>query len=255
MQNSITTTPTFSFSYVFSLFFLTLFSPNIIQASEDDLLQWHSTNIQLLRGADYELGSEQRTIVTLEHASGWTFGDLYVFSDYTWPRGADTSYYVEPTLRFSLSKLTGKNFSYGIIKDILISGQIEKPEGQSTRHLGGFAIDLNLPGFKFFKSNYLIRDNPNLTGNTYQVTLGWSRPFKINGVQFLLEGFADIVGSEGSTVAHQLIVPRFLMDIGQLTKTQTNKFWLGFEWQYWHNKFGVKGVTESVPQLQLKYIF
>lgn len=115
-------------------------------------------------------------------------------------------------------------------------------------------MDLNLPGFKFFKSNFFVRDNPNLSGSTFQVTLGWNIPFTLNGTKILLEGFADIAGSEGTTVAHQLIVPRLLIDLGELSGIQENKLWLGMEWQYWHNKFGVDGVTESVPQLQIKYI-
>ena len=255
MQNHILIRPLSSFKPLLSLFFITLVFPTWIQAAEDDFLQWHSSNLQLLRGYDYELGSEKRTIMTFEHASAWTFGDLYVFSDYSWPDGGDTSYYVEPTLRFSLSKITGKDFSYGIIKDVLISGQIEKPEGQSARKLLGFAVDLDLAGFKYFKTNFFVRDNPNLSGDTYQTTLAWSRAFQVNGIKILLEGFADLVGSEGVTVSHQLIVPRFLIDVGQITGMKENKFWLGFEWQYWHNKFGVDGVTESVPQFQMKYVF
>ena len=70
----------------------------------------------------------------------------------------------------------------------------------------------------------------------------------------LIEGVADFAGSEGKTVAHQLIIPRFLVDAGSLIGVKNNKLWIGIEWQYWHNKFGTKGVTESVPQLQIKYI-
>jgi nucleoside-specific outer membrane channel protein Tsx len=255
MNNNIFTPLTFRFKYLLPLLFMTSFFPAFIQATGDDLLQWHSTNLQLLRGFDYALGSEKRVIMTFEHVSGWAFGDFYIFSDYTWPDGGDASYYVEPLLRLSLSKLTGKKVSYGIIKDVLISGQIEKPEGQNARKLLGFSVDLNLTGFKYFKSNFFVRDNPNLTGDTYQVTLAWSRAFQIGGVKLVVEGFADLAGSEGTTVSHQLIVPRFLMDLGQLTGMQENKIWLGLEWQYWHNKFGVSGVTESVPQFQFKYVF
>ena len=33
------------------------------------------------------------------------------------------------------------------------------------------------------------------------------------------------------------------------------QFYAGVEWQYWHNKFGIDGVTESVAQAQLKWLF
>ena len=240
------------FLYSFSLLF-TLVSG--AASSSDSFIQWHSSNIQLLRGYDYELGSDERTIVTFEHANSWKYGDFFVFADNIWPDDGSSTYYIEPTLRFSLSKMTGEKMSFGIIKDVLISTQVEKPKSQDTRKLAGVAFDLELPEFTFFKTNFFIRDNPDLSGDTYQVTLVWNRPFQIGNVRFLSEGFADFAGSEGTTVAHQLIVPRFLVDLGDISGIEKNKLWMGVEWQYWHNKFGVDGVTESVVQLQAKYVF
>lgn len=223
--------------------------------AENKFFQWHTTNIQLLRGFDYEIGSEERTMATFEHAHGHHFGDFYTFVDYTWPDQGDENYYAEFSPRFSLGKITGYDFSYGLIKDILISTTIEKPESRKARYLYGGAVDLNLPGFKFFKTNLYLRDDPYLD-KTYQVTLGWNRPIETKGVKFVIEGFADFAGDAGEgKEAHQLIVPRFLMDIGHTTGMKENTLFMGIEWQYWHNKFGVDGVTESVPQLQIKYVF
>jgi len=224
-------------------------------ANEHRFIKWHSTNIQILRGADYELGAEQRTIVTLEHANSWQYGDFFVFGDHTWPDNGDSSYYLEPTLRFSFNKLFNSRASQPLIKDVLLAIQIEKPEGQTARELVGIAVDLNVDEFTFFKTHLFARNNPDLAGDTYQITLVWNRVFKLDNTQLLLEGFADFAGSEGHTVAHQFIVPRLLIDISPFTGLAQNTLWAGIEWQYWHNKFGVNGVTESVPQLQLKYIF
>lgn len=232
-----------------------LMRPSLLHAASDNFFQWHTTNIQLLRGFDYEVGSEERTIMTFEHANGWKYGDFHFFLDRTWPDEGKPFYYFEPTLRVSLGKVTGKDLSYGIIKDVLVSGNLEKPKGQDVRKLGGFSVDLDLPGFKFFKTNYWLRDNPNLSGSTYQITLAWNRPFKIGETNFLLEGFADFAGSEGTTTSHQLIVPRFLVNVGDLTGMGGNGLWAGIEYSYWHNKFGIKGTTESAPQLQLKWVF
>jgi len=234
---------------------LVVFLPSVSHAEEGSFIQWQSTNVQLLRGFDYEIGAQDRTIATFEHAHGHRYGDFYMFVDYTWPDGGDENYYAEFSPRLSLGKVTGKDFSYGLIKDVFISTTIEKPEDQKARYLYGGAVDLNLPGFKFFKTNLYVRDDPNLD-KTYQVTLGWNRPFEIKGQKFLIEGFADFSGDAGAgKEAHQLIVPRFLMDVGHATGLNEGKLFMGVEWQYWHNKFGVGGVTESVPQLQMKYTF
>ena len=220
-----------------------------------EIIQWHSSNIQLLRGYNYEVGEEHRSIITLEHANSWVYGDNYGFIDIVKPDGKDHSYYLEIAPRLSLSKMTGQDFSYGLIKDVLISTTFEKAKDQGPQYLYGGAIDLNLPGFKFFKANAYIHDSTELEGRTWQVTLAWNRPFEMGGVKFLAEGFADFQGEEDTSNDNQLIVPRFLLDAGDLMGYDPDTLMVGLEYQYWHNKFGIDGVTESVPQLQVKWVF
>ncbi len=241
--------------YFFDTVCIGFFFNSFCKRTKTFFLQWNSTNIQLLRGYDYEVGSEDRTLLTLEHASGWQYGDVFGFLDQTWPEEGNNSYYVEISPRVSINKLRNKFDSKGLIKDVLISTTIEKPENSNARYLYGFAIDFNISGFKFFKTNLYIRNNPALE-RTYQVTLSWSRPFRVKRIDYLIEGFADLAGDEGQNKKpYQLIVPRFLVDIGSVVNLKKKKLFLGIEWQYWHNKFGIQGVTESVPQFQIKYNF
>lgn len=224
-------------------------------ASESDFIDWHSTNIQLLRGSHYQLGDDSRTVMTVEYANSWRYGDFYIFGDQVWPDSGSSTYYYEPTLRFSLKKMLNTDYSDGLVKDVLLAVNVEKPKGQSGRRLLGLAVDLNMKGFRFFKTMLFSRNNPDLAGDTYQLTVAWNYPFKIQGVSFLAEGFTDLAGSEGVTVANQLLVPRLLMNVTDVFGLTESTLWAGIEWQYWHNKFGVDGVTESVPQLQVKYVF
>lgn len=239
-----------------SVFFLTLlFILPLSAAQAEDFFKWNTNNIQLLRGHDYELGEQQRSIITLEHAHGHAYGDTYTWIDLIKPDGQDYTYYGELSPRLSLSKITGRDLSVGIIKDVLISTTFEKAKDQGPQYLYGGAIDLDLPGFKFFKTNAYVHDSTELDGQTWQVTLAWNRPFEVGGVKFLAEGFADFQGSEGDRVSNQLIVPRFLVDVGDLAGLDAGKLMAGVEYQYWHNKFGLDGVTESVPQAQVKWTF
>ena len=231
-----------------------LFTHNL-NAKDGKLLDWSATNIQLLQGNHYKIGDETRTIATFEHANGWKYGDFFIFADQIWQDDGQYSYYVEPTLRFSLSKIFDRDLSYRLLRDVLIATHIEKAKGNKSTKLNGVAFDFNLPGFNFFKTHAFLRDNPNLSGSTYQITFAWNSSFKIKNVNFLIEGFADFAGGEDDKRSNQLIVPRFLIDVGQIIKIKENKLWAGIEWQYWHNKLGLDGVTESVPQLQLKYVF
>lgn len=219
-------------------------------------INWHSTNIQLLKGWDYEIGTKDRTIITLEHANDWKYGDFFMFIDGTrFDQGKSTAY-GEFAPRFSLSKIAGKKQSSGIIKDVLISTMLEKGKGKIKTYLYGGAVDINVPGFKFFKTNLFIRDNPEIQNdNTWQVTIVWNRPIAIKNQKLLFEGFADFIGQEGDTYrSNQMIVPRVLLDIGHIIGRQEEKFYGGVEYQHWHNKFGIKGKSEDVFQLQFKWV-
>ncbi len=227
----------------------------ISQGAHAKLLNWQSNNIQLLRGSSYNPGPDDRTIITLEHANGWAYGDTFFFMDVTLPDSGGTSYYFELAPRFSLSRITGKNMSYGLIKDVLISTALEKGEGTSTRYLVGGAVDLALPGFKFFKTNFYLRDDPRHDGSTYQLTIAWNKSFDLGKTSLLFEGFADLAGKEGPFYrTNEHIVPRFLLDTGLLIGLKPGKLYVGVELDHWRNKFGLNGVTDTVPQLQIKWV-
>lgn len=241
------------FKEIGRLLFLGVIAAGSLQG---DFIDWYSNNAQVLRGWDYELGNRERTIVTLEHANSWLWGDFFTFVDITHSDGRDISAYGEASPRLSLCKVLGREFSKSFVRDFLISTTFEKGKGPTRAILYGGAIDLNLPGFKFFRVNVYERDMNRRKENTWQVTLSWNRPIEISSMKFLFEGFADFAGNAGSSYrANESVVPRFLLDLGDLLGKQSNKLWLGCEYSYWHNKFGVRGKTESHPQLQIKWVF
>ncbi len=221
----------------------------------DPLFDFHTTNIQILQGHDYKLGEADRMIVTIEHADSWKYGDNYFFTDFT----LGETRYTEFSPRLSLGKITGgkitgRDFSFGAISDVLLSGTLESARHHKPVWLYGGAVDFNAPGFTFFQVNAYVRDNPALSGHTWQTTISWNAPLEPGRSRFVFEGYADIAGSEGAASAYQLAAPMFLLDLGHYAG-KDNKIYAGVEWQYWHNKFGQSGVTESVPQVMVKWVF
>ncbi|MBL4639105.1 MAG: hypothetical protein JKY57_01110 [Kordiimonadaceae bacterium] len=228
-------------------------SPSVIA---EDFFSWHTENIQLLRGYTYQPNSLDKTIITLEHANRFKYGDFFIFADFIWPDGGDFTYYSEITPRLSLSKVSGHSFSVGPIKDVLLSATIEVPKSGTKRYLYGGAIDWNVPGFTFFKTLFYVRDNPTIPGTGFQTTIAWNWTVKLGKANLLLEGFADIASDEGDTyVANELYVPRFLLDTGDLIGLGPKKFFLGMELTHWRNRAGNADVTESAAQLQAKWVF
>ena len=47
----------------------------------DDIFEWSSSNIQLLSGDGFHLGSSRHNTITLEHADGWRYGENFLFID------------------------------------------------------------------------------------------------------------------------------------------------------------------------------
>jgi hypothetical protein len=52
-----------------------------------------------------------------------------------------------------------------------------------------------------------------------------------------------------------LAQPQLLMDVGDLFNAQADVFFIGMEYSYWVNKFGIEGVDESAVQGMLSIFF
>lgn len=238
-----------------SILFITTIIIFTTSHTRANIIQWQSGNIQLMQGWNYAGPLDTRTLIAFEYANQWTYGDLYMFGDSIHFSDGSSTFYGEFSPRFSLSKITGKQLSMGIIKDFSISTNFEMGEGLSLRRLIGGAVDLDISGFTFFNINIYHRNNPRLAGDSYQVTVVWERPFQVANMNFIFEGFVDITGGEGTSNSNIHTSPRLLVDISQLAGLKGGKLFFGTEVDIWNNKFGQESVHETVPQLQLKMVF
>jgi nucleoside-specific outer membrane channel protein Tsx len=222
--------------------------------------KWSTTNVQLLYGEHYNTGlggDDTRTIMTVEHANGWKYGDNFFFFDVTNPNktaSTSTSIYGEFSPRFSLSAITGKDLSVGIIKDFLITTTLEAGNGFHN-YLYGVAADLNLPGFAFFQFNwYIVRDEVTADDKGSQITLAWLAPFKLGGLDMAFEGFADYAYGLDNSEDNLITAPRLLVDVGKYFDAP-GTLQAGIEYQIWRNQYGVDGQDEDVAQFMVKWIW
>jgi nucleoside-specific outer membrane channel protein Tsx len=167
--------------------------------------------------------------------------------------GTTTSLYSEFSPRLSLGKISGKKLAFGPVKDVLLAGTVEMGNGFHN-YLYGVGFSLDLPKFAFFDLNVYVRNALGQKGTTYQITPAWALPFSIGSAKLMFEGFADIAGSEGTAKSNIDFQPRLLLDVGNYMGSP-DSIWLGVEYIYWHNKFGVDGVDEYAPQAMLKWVF
>jgi nucleoside-specific outer membrane channel protein Tsx len=232
---------------------------------------WSSTNVEYLYGWNWDpsMGDEMRGIVTLEHVSGFAYGDNFFFVDITSPTGRNKtleSVYGQWDPRISLSKISDSKLAFGPIGDVLLTGElgygaVPVKNLFQREYNYGLGFDIKMPGFAYFAINFWVHDTPYHDGATYQISPYWGAPFHLGTVGFLAEGFLDFIGPEGKTGVDAgrsemslITQPRFLLDVGSLWKKEGNLF-AGTEVAVWWNEFGVKDKNEFVPQAMVKWVF
>jgi nucleoside-specific outer membrane channel protein Tsx len=223
---------------------------------------WQETNFQYLWGTNFKSlatktsKDNSRSTITVEHADAWKYGDNFFFFDITNPEinrnGPKTSIYGEISPRLSIGKIAGIDLSAPFVKDVLVAGTLELGNGFHN-YLYGLGLSLNLPKFNFADLNVYVRNDTVQHGVTYQITPCWQLPFTVGKANFVFEGFSDIAGAEGDTAFNIDAQPRLLLDLGNFWNKPGNLF-VGTEFMYWHNKFGIKGVDEYAPQAMVKWV-
>ena len=246
---------------------LVLASSLVIGTQDAGAAIWSDTELQVLYGKKFQEpfnpNDVAKTIVTLQHASGWEYGRNFFFFDALKSDDKDSSageIYGEYYSTFSLSKLTGSEFKFGIVKDVGLTAGLNygaKSNGANpVIYLPGVTVDFDLPGFAFFNVDILAymdrgKFNGASTGcnaNTYQITPAWKLPFQIGPTKWSFEGFVDFIGSHGECKAQILTQPQIRLDVGNFMG-KPDKLFVGIEYQYWKHKFGDKDINESFPQL------
>jgi nucleoside-specific outer membrane channel protein Tsx len=245
--------------------------PSTVHAAD-----WSDSEIQFLHGSSYREpfnpDDVAKNIITIQHADGHAYGRNFFFVDILKSDGQDEharEVYAEGYASFSLSKLTGHAWSWGPVRDVNLTAGInygykDYPHyGVNPRVLlPGVTVDFNFPGFAFFNVDILSYiDRGRFDGHdngcndeTWLVTPAWSLPFSLGSAKFSFDGFVDIIGSHGNCHQQVQTQPQLRWDVGNHFD-HPGKIFVGIEYQYWHNKFGIRGLQESLPQALLVWKF
>lgn len=229
---------------------------------------WSSTNAQFLSGDDFIIPGVadgiEKNILTLEHASGWKYGDNFFFVDVINGDADDMELYGEFSPRLSFGKLNDWKPD-GFVKDVLLASQWnfgKDDAGNVSAYLVGVGFDLAVPGAAFFQLNLYQRMEHNdqvfgrTNDDTWQLNVAGLFPFSLGSTAWSVGGFADYIGEIdgpfGTNEAHLLFVPQILWDVGAMAGSP-GVILAGIEYSYWKNKFGVDGENERVVQLMIKW--
>ncbi len=210
---------------------------------------WADNSFTLLYGNDYELMGEATTL-TIEHVSGHSWGDLFLFVDRHEAENDFSEIYGEVSPRFKLSEAT-----FGPVNNVYAAYTYEYNNhtfGGQSNHLYGAGVDLKVPGAAFFQANVYYADNSE-TSSDEQLTIVYGFPFKTGSVEWMFDGYADFSTGQADHAADSHINPQLRANVGKFFGMEKSKLELGVEYSYWNNKFGIKGVEESAFSALIKY--
>tara|TARA_B110000046_G_scaffold163803_1_gene178982 strand:+ start:482 stop:1237 length:756 start_codon:yes stop_codon:yes gene_type:complete len=203
---------------------------------------FYDNSVSVLYGQDYEVGDSDRAVVTFEHFSAHSWGDIFVFADRLMDQGKDneqnlgdgTETYIEVAPRFKVS-----DFDAGFVKNVYVATTWEMSEAEDNL-LVGLGTDFNVPGFQNLSLNAYQRLNDNYENN-YQTTLVWGVPFAIAGQNFMFDGFWDwaTATDEDNKAATSNFTYQLKWDAAQALGTD-NKVYVGIEHATWDNKFAIE---------------
>ncbi|WP_222908689.1 outer membrane protein OmpK [Pseudomonas sp. DNDY-54] len=228
-----------------------------------ETMQWQNNSLTYLYGKNFAVdsaggqeGDIQQTL-TFEHASGWTWGDMFLFVDSKWYNGISGSdghtYYGEFSPRLSLGKISGADLSFGPITDVLLAFTYERGESQddgtpNQNYLFGPAVDLNVPGFDRFNLNLYYRKPDGTTGQPsgqWQLTPTWAMTIPVGKSDIMFDGFIDWVVNDKKSGNRELkrnvhFNPQVKYDLGKALDYTPGKLYVGIEYDYWSNKYGIE---------------
>jgi nucleoside-specific outer membrane channel protein Tsx len=218
-----------------------------------DLLQWQGNSITYLYGKDFTVNPEVQQTFTFEHADGWKYGDNFIFIDKIFYNGKKDSgngpntYYGEISPRLSFGKIFDQKLAFGPVKDVLLAMTYEFGEGDTEAYLIGPGFDLDIPGFDYFQLNFYQRttDGDRAGDNVWQITPAWSYTIPVGSSDILIDGFMDWVvdndeNRRGTYQANLHFNPQIKYDLGKALKMGDKQLYVGIEYDYWKNKYGIK---------------
>ncbi|MDK2595180.1 nucleoside-binding protein [Pseudoalteromonas obscura] len=237
---------------------------------------WSNTQLHLNHGDfknPFSTNEASTTVYSLQHSSGYKYGDNFFFIDYLVDdlddNYQDRDFYGEWYSNFSLSKIGGLDIKSRYIKDIgIVAGFNMAGDSKVMKYLPGLKVSWDVKGFSFLSTLFTayIDDSEGLTKggapaqtNSWMIDIAWGYPFTIGNQKFEVTGHVEYIAEResetGSDVKGWLLAqPIIRWDLGHALEMPSNQLYLGVEWQYWRNKLGTD-TNESVPQVHVAWTF
>ena len=232
-----------------------------------DAAEWSDTELHLQVGRlDVPTfangGRANHVIYTLQHASGWKYGDTFFFVDVLDSQESgfqDFDVYGEIYANLSLGKMGGQPVAFGPVSDVgLIGGGNWSADANVRKYAAGIRVAFGLDGFAFAnldmmalvdRSEGIASGGAPSEDDTVLVDFNFARPFTIGAAEFSVEGHIEYVGERSNELGGK--VESWILAQPQLQWHVTERIAIGIEYQFWMNKLGDASTDESAIQALL----
>jgi nucleoside-specific outer membrane channel protein Tsx len=237
----------------------------------------------------------KKNIFDLNHASGYKYGSNFfnvdmLLSDSKDPASAGAKngaqeVYIVYRNTLDLEKVSGSAMKFGPVRGVGLTGgfdfNVKNDAGYNSKKrmlVAGPTVMFDVPGFlnvsllQLWESNAPTNEYTGVATPRYSydahpmLTAAWSIPVP-GGLPLSFEGFANFIAGKGKnefggqTAPETNIDMQLMYDVGTLWNTP-KKFKVGFEYQYWKNKFGNSykgaagdGAFAKTPMIRAEYHF
>lgn len=232
-------------------FFIVVLVGLFLRSAAIQAATFSSTRVEALYGYNYKRGAgfseTNEAILVLANTTKFNWGDSFFFLETTNVDDVDKTggTHAEFNVRYRFWKSNGLVKSvYGIVQADMDSNSYT----QKVTKMAGVSIDWNAPEFMFLKTFVQFRDDPILDGSAIQFNLAWNKAFNIGKEKFSFGGFIDWTSNEGKRSSNLLSQPQLIWHVSK-------SLGFGFEYQYWKNRIGIKGLDEKAPQIMVRWTF
>ena len=132
------------------------------------------------------------------------------------------------------------------VTDVLVAASLEFGSGTVETFTLGPSVDLNVPGFDYLHLGLMRRESLNRSGfnnsDGWQFVPTWSLTIPAGRSEWVIDGFAKWIFATDHSDYHPNFQfnPQIKYNIGKHLFRSDARVYLGIEYYYWSNKYGVK---------------
>ena len=208
---------------------------------------WSDFSGAFVAGRGFTLDPDKQHTVSLEYASGYRWGDTFTYLDTTFFRGDERTFslFGETSTRWSVMD-SDEDRSNQAVTDVLVAASLEFGSGTVETFTLGPSINLNVPGFDYLHLGLMRRESLNRSGfnnsDGWQFVPTWSLTIPAGRSEWVIDGFAKWIFATDHRDYHPNFQfnPQIKYNIGKHLFRSNARVYLGIEYYFWSNKYGVK---------------